>query len=230
MRRFSMIAPLLGLALAACESDADPGGDTGSVDGLLRAGGASLCGRIFECCPDGTLLFPQESDCEASYDDFGQFLDDAVSAGRLAYDPNAADSCLASFQRGVESSACDDLGAHLDLQGTVACGSTFSGQVAEGESCTLYRTGGVAVGADILCASGLTCVRQTCVHALAEGDACEAAADACAKPLACRDGHCARLAANGAACTRDADCESHRCSADQKCEAKQAEVTCVSGG
>lgn len=160
------------------------------------------CERMQVCCTTAeytdwwTGAFGTQ-DCQVVWENQDTMaIDDALDAGKLAFDPVAAHACLDALR--VE--ACSDFEPAYRYRETY-CEASLRGLVRDGEDCD----------EDIECASA-HCVldsvqhRLVCVAGAATGEPCSDTAP-CDRPDACQpDGTCGRGRPAGESCAEDSDC------------------------
>jgi hypothetical protein len=177
------------------------------------------------CCTSGDVLTNQYKFIDAIYVALTQDCEARVSAaidhGRVAFDPTAAQACVASIQQVIADGVCwGNISTNQPgppPYGSSACSDVVTGLQANGAPCAV----------DFECQNGLTCVGWTgstdgkCQTPGAAGKPCEQAPDAgsaldldygfgthppCAAGAYCVTPTCQPQAASGAACTSDGQC------------------------
>lgn len=214
--RLELCFACLGSWLAACHgSGIGPGGGAGPFGGSANA--KDFCHSYVQTiadfqakCLGGDLAFWSRSYAARMNCDL---VAEAVSAGRIAYDPDAGAGCLQHLnqlgcdQAGVEQSLCGALVGKIPsggacsfdsrLSAVCAPGNNCIGDHACGGTCTPYKTLQLGdpcmpIGADsAFCANHQVCQNNTyrCVADVEEGQPCKGpTAGDCAYPLYCEGG------------------------------------------
>ncbi len=208
----SVAAAAVAALAAGCGSEAPPPGADMAVADLASAGpptpqafdlalAQTFCGYDVRC---GSRGASEQAKCEqdaaplrATYPP-GYSLADAVAAGRLAYDPAAAQACVDAWAKA---------GCTVDQQilANTACDGVFTPAVAPGGAC---RWDGECVGG--WCDGSLEAgCAGTCKALLVEGAACDPSDDRCAGADFCHPDAktCTARAGLGAACSPSARCQ-----------------------
>ncbi|MCB9546149.1 MAG: hypothetical protein H6706_09890 [Myxococcales bacterium] len=210
-----------------------PGGAGGGAGGAGGGGGGGasvtlaeysqgisrvLCGKLFECCPNGLQPFlPDQATCEALLAGFAdEGNQQGIDAGYLVFDGAAAASCLSGLQTVVAGVDCGSF--NLDdpdsLLGLETCGRALAGQQGAGASCAIDQGGGATVSSSSYCQAGLVCVNGVCEAPAADGAVCSSFDENCDDGLYCGDDAlCHPLIAQGGACVdgEDQTCATGSC-------------------
>jgi len=202
---FGIISSFFFFASAGCPADTSQGGDAG-VDGGVDGGG-STGWSLSKSCDEGWRIFCEKQlDCgfipdSASCIEEGRKscagdpnpLSDAVQAGRLTYDGDAAKTCFESL------SAADCLTPWDQLLASPECRGYFSGGVADGQPCYSSGLNECATGA---CVRDASVCPGVCIPWLDVGGDCSSdRAFACRLGTYCDGSVCALRGGVGDACT-----------------------------
>lgn len=218
------------------------GGPDGGMHSTLTP--SQLCSRLRAEADEWFCAQPSIDDCDAILDAASercQVVVDAVEAGRLAFDADAAQACL-------DDLTTSQLGDAFSSR-YLPCEEVFIGRIEPGEDCFFdygfvanecvpsaycsqgsacpgtckpYRTKGQSCGSDGPCAPELACKRDcqppcdgTCEPRPGAGEDCEATQGLCQSGLICdatTDPYsCLDPLPNGEACTRPYQCASFWC-------------------
>jgi hypothetical protein len=203
---------------AAVDAGGD-GDDAGAVDGGADAGGSG--GPALEDCLGPQLLADRLAgrDCGVLYEKTlaegpMQYLADAVSAGRVAYDASLVKGCLDAIAAlGCEAETTRwPAACQLAVAGTVAeggdcaldedcAGKAFceKGPAQCPGSCSALLAAGATCSDDRECDDGLVCFESKCAALGVAGDACGTGLPACKAGFDCRpDGGANKCKAIGA--------------------------------
>jgi hypothetical protein len=193
MTRLSWICIAL---LSGCNQGGVSGGNLATVDGYETAAAHAIC-QTFTTC--GEVSASAENGCEAGYHSIlagtGYSLQDAVAAGRVAYDGDAAQACLSYFS----SLTCSFDALGLDSS---KCRNIVIPKVQPGGMCLADQE---CVGGFCARTTGSTGCPGTCTVYIASGADCSAHFTGCAPTQWCDtangNGVCTDLGAKGAACS-----------------------------
>lgn len=223
LKRFAIIGGILvsSLLVAGCDDD-DDAPATIPVTELEDTYLDFMCQKLISCNTEGfAVMLGTVDNCrtfiEMEGDNMFAKTVDAINAGDVLYDAEAAATCL----NAMEAGSCQDMVA--DRQYDV-CQSVFIGTVADGGACEI----------DEECLSGAceldyeTCM-GTCATVVAAGGACEAWETYCEKGTTCYDGICqAYTAPLGSGDSCDPDAENDWCDWDFYCNYDSS--TCMARG
>lgn len=160
-----------------------------SSEEALREVAAASCEHSFRCQRESAASYTLETCIEwrAQNDRFSR-IEAAINAGRVNFDPDAAERCATA----VESAACNVLPDELE-----DCRAAFAGTRVDGQSCWI----------DEECVEPSSCRQMIlgqcgqCVARIAEGQPCDSAnAYNCDRHLHCRNQRCERLPVEGQPC------------------------------
>ncbi|MCB9593150.1 MAG: hypothetical protein H6719_10490 [Sandaracinaceae bacterium] len=211
----------------------DPGSPAADYEGYLLDTQGAACQHYFDCCTaeerasQSWLGDPPAADvasCEAMPRVGGDDISEAIAAGRIRFDPVAADACLRDF----EELSCDVWARRGFLDRGEPCGEVLVGLVEPGGECE----------SPLECADHGWCrvawgdTVGTCEAHLEAGEACVRHDSACPPGLTCRgDGSgatvCGAPLEVGEPCEDVFDCRSFVCG-DGVCE--EASTTPRCGG
>jgi hypothetical protein len=224
MKRFVFLGlGLLGAGLAfGCSSD-DGGAAPLSIEELAKRSGESGCARTFDCCTAEErqdLPYESEEACRTSSAALVSLLVDSISesvnAGRIAYDADAAGSCMQQ----IEGASCAE---YSSFQEGGPCDSVIRPLVPVGGACAQNSEciNGHCEGADGDAALGV------CEAFAVNGAPCETDSD-CSSDFCgyAADGDkCAPKQPAGEPCGYDDQCASDYCDDNGTCAVRTTECT-----
>ncbi len=213
------------VGLVACGGDGDGAGSPAAFVGQYAT---AQCALLRTCCADTDA--PVDYDCEGFVRSQYQFAQQAVSAGGLRYDADAAEACLEFLEANAgnciagEAPACDRIFVEVGQDGA-----------GVGEACDFQSDCAASAEGDVTCRPPTFGADDVCMLSVrvAEGDACHESCEADSRGgttclggglreerpvragqcwrddnLRCdgESGTCVALAAAGEACTRASDC------------------------
>ena len=239
-RKFVTVLALSALfafagGLSGCGDD--DGGDSLPLSEVESRYTEAMCNKLMEC-PDNWMLGVMITNTQECIDimsmmggDMGEmfgYFTQAVQDGRAEYDGEMGSKCLDA----IESTTCDEF--FNDPDGPEECETTFTGLLADSESCradiecaggwcdtrsscpgecaTLVAENGSCEDGEE-CEWGFSCIDGTCVPSpgpLAEGEECDFDGPECAYGLFCDEegsGECIPLKGEGEECYWDGECE-----------------------
>ena len=232
--RACLIVALLSLFAAACGRGEDPPTATAAYDDFVKEITDTTCERVYQCPEKAPALvfylgrFESEVECKIFLQESSKAAESteqiklAVDQGRIAYDAEQAETCLATLDTELAGARC---AANFDAD-VPACDKVFVGKVSAGGSCAI----------DAECASDLYCEpvsSQACggrCQALSKsGQGCGANAAPCEDDTSCliqegsSTGMCVadHSVANGAYCNADEQCDPNSICVNNSCQAKQ---------
>jgi len=202
MRNPAWLCGVLASSFIAIGCGDDGSGASGpTLDEVPPLFATEICDAFLRCLGPGTPKFLTREECIASNtagieDGDFQFLQDAITAGRVRYNGRQVQSCLDDLAV-IE---CADIGGgHLPA----SCEDAIEGSVELGNSCAL----------DEECRGSAFCQLNscpgTCTERLAAGETCEED-DQCADGLSCgSNGRCTTNATANMTCggMNGADCQ-----------------------
>jgi hypothetical protein len=208
------------LLLCGCPDNTNNNGGITTFSDYQQRSAGVICLYFIRC---GIYSPSQANACEAAFNtelSSKQVYDpdQAVAAGRLAFDSAAAKSCLDA----ISSLGCD-ITSLFKLDSNSACQSTLKGLVPAGKPCqsTTECTNGFCQG------SSATGCPGTCVAFAATGASCATAL--CAKSDFCKNSICVARGSQGAACTSTSECVDGLSCSNSTCGAAAAEGAPCSG-
>jgi hypothetical protein len=138
----TLFAPALLVAgLAACGG----GGGISSPSDALHEAASTSCAKIFSCQDSfpgtdadfETAFGANEAECvdnfEADADPSAADYEASVDAGRIVFNGDDAETCLAAF----DDVTCEQLWGGTGPDQPDECETAFDGQVADGDACTI---------------------------------------------------------------------------------------------
>jgi hypothetical protein len=223
MRTPTLTRALL-LATATSGLFACGGDDGGSSTAFLSDYGNALCEAYGRCCPATGNAFDVDQ-CKQFSSFQSSALDDMIQRGRLAFDAEQGDACMAALRGGADP--C------LDAP-PMACQLAFVGRLGAGESCDDdSECAPPASGGRAECETDFDTGEGTCV-AFARGKAGDACVATCAEEGGSRSCFGSDLDAVGAECYLNdgfyCDGETKSCKAQVALgEACQSDMDCREG-
>lgn len=226
---------LLSILAAACgRAGEDPPTATRAYDDFVNEITDTTCERVYQCPEKAPSLvfylgrFENEGECKIVLQESSKAAESteqiklAVDEGRIAYDAEQAEVCLAALDTELAGARC---AANFDAD-VPACDKVFVGKVAAGGDCAI----------DAECAGGLYCEPVSsqacggrCQASSAEGQGCGQNAAPCEENTTClipdgsSTGMCVadHSVANGGYCNANAQCDPNSICAGNSCQAKQ---------